>query len=215
MATMRDGRPDASVVVVGIDFSEPSEGALRIATSLAVPGREVEIHLVHVVASYESSDDAAAEPSITAEDGTSAPLSSAEGVRTQLANLGLRVGPGVARMYVHVRAGKADVEIAQIASDLRADLIMIGAHGHRGMERILGSMADSLVRNAPCPVLAFYSSQTPLWEQIQPPCPNCVAVQQDTHRKQLWCARHSQHHKAAHCYHLLSEGYGMGWQSFR
>lgn len=41
-----------------------------------------------------------------------------------------------------------------LASDECADLIVIGTHGRRGMNRVLlGSVADCVVRLAPCPVL--------------------------------------------------------------
>jgi nucleotide-binding universal stress UspA family protein len=41
-----------------------------------------------------------------------------------------------------------------LATDERADLIVIGTHGRGGVDRaLLGSVADRMVRLAPCPVL--------------------------------------------------------------
>lgn len=53
-----------------------------------------------------------------------------------------------------LRHGVAYPEIVALALDERADLIVIGTHGRGGMSRILlGSVADRVVRLAPCPVL--------------------------------------------------------------
>ena len=45
--------------------------------------------------------------------------------------------------------------ILQAARAVRADLIVIGTHGRRGLSRVLlGSVAEDVLRRAPCPVLA-------------------------------------------------------------
>ena len=44
--------------------------------------------------------------------------------------------------------------IVQEAKDKEADLIVMGSHGKRGLERILlGSTAQNVIGNSPCPVL--------------------------------------------------------------
>ena len=53
-----------------------------------------------------------------------------------------------------LRSGVAYQEIVTLAVDERADLIVIGTHGRGGIDRaLLGSVADRVVRLAPCPVL--------------------------------------------------------------
>jgi len=53
-----------------------------------------------------------------------------------------------------LRTGVAHREILALATDERADLIVIGTHGRGGVDRaLLGSVADRMVRLAPCPVL--------------------------------------------------------------
>ena len=50
--------------------------------------------------------------------------------------------------------GVAYAKIVALATDERADLIVIGTHGLGSFERaLLGSVADRVVRLAPCPVL--------------------------------------------------------------
>ena len=65
-------------------------------------------------------------------------------------------------MRTIVRTGLAQEEIVNLATDERADLIIIGTHGRTGLNRLLlGSIADRVIRFAPCPVLTV---RTPLAE---------------------------------------------------
>lgn len=53
-----------------------------------------------------------------------------------------------------VVTGYAAEEILNIAEEEKADLIIMGTHGRRGIDRILfGSVAERVVKNARCPVL--------------------------------------------------------------
>jgi universal stress protein A len=55
---------------------------------------------------------------------------------------------------VLLRTGDARDLINQTALELGADLIVMGTHGRRGVSRaLLGSVAETVVRSAPCPVL--------------------------------------------------------------
>ena len=61
---------------------------------------------------------------------------------------------GVEIGKVLLRTGDARDVINQTAKELDADLITMGTHGRRGVTRaILGSVAETVVRSAPCPVL--------------------------------------------------------------
>lgn len=53
-----------------------------------------------------------------------------------------------------VRNGSPSAEIVELASEEHADLVIMGTHGRGGMSRVLlGSVADRVIRTAPCPVL--------------------------------------------------------------
>lgn len=55
---------------------------------------------------------------------------------------------------VLVRSGDAMDVINQTAKEVGADLIVMGTHGRRGLSRmLLGSIAETVVRSAPCAVL--------------------------------------------------------------
>jgi nucleotide-binding universal stress UspA family protein len=54
----------------------------------------------------------------------------------------------------HLRMGKADEHIVVLAEELGADLIVMGSRGLGGVKRaLMGSVSDSVVRHAHCPVL--------------------------------------------------------------
>ena len=55
---------------------------------------------------------------------------------------------------VHLRSGRPEQKIVELAEELEAGLIVMGGRGLGGMKRaVMGSVSDSVVRNAHCPVL--------------------------------------------------------------
>ncbi|MEJ2528540.1 MAG: universal stress protein [Gammaproteobacteria bacterium] len=54
----------------------------------------------------------------------------------------------------YVRAGTAKHEIVDLAKEINADLIVIGSHGRRGLQLLLGSTANGILHLAACDVLA-------------------------------------------------------------
>ena len=54
-----------------------------------------------------------------------------------------------------LRTGEPQREILDVIAGERADLVVIGTHGRGGLARaLLGSVADNVIRLAPCPVLS-------------------------------------------------------------
>jgi nucleotide-binding universal stress UspA family protein len=54
----------------------------------------------------------------------------------------------------HLMMGEVEREIVHLAEDLGAGLIVMGSRGRRGMRRaLMGSVSDSVVRHAHCPVM--------------------------------------------------------------
>jgi nucleotide-binding universal stress UspA family protein len=212
MSTLdKEATGTTSVVLAGIDFSNSASGVLRTAAAMARTAGS-DLHLVHVLPPPPT--DMLGVAISNRGLGVTDRL---EQTRDTLDKLASEVVGSVKRVVGHIRAGKADLEIAQLASDLRADVIVVGTHGYRGLDRLLlGSVAESLVRHAPCPVLTYRPKVvTPVWEQIAPPCPDCVKTQEESHRAKLWCERHSQKHPRAHTYSELPESFAIGAQTFR
>ena len=59
--------------------------------------------------------------------------------------------------YTHrLTMGDPAGEVVRMAADEHAEMIILGTHGRTGMTRLLmGSVAEAIVRRAPCPVLVY------------------------------------------------------------
>jgi nucleotide-binding universal stress UspA family protein len=106
-------------------------------------------------------------------------------------------------VVAHQRVDVPSEEIARLASELDADLIVVGTHGRRGLSRLLlGSVAEGTVRLAPCPVLVVRPKTQPeAAPAIEPACPRCVETRRQTHGAELWCEQHRERHGERHTYH--------------
>ena len=143
-------------ILVPIDFSDCSRKALRYAIPLAKQhGAAITLLYVVVVPSYFGVGDgggfnyAAFEPdfiSIEAEIRASG--------SKQLAALATNEVRAEVSADTLVQTGSPAVEIIAAAKSLPADLIVISTHGRTGLKHVwLGSVAEHVVRRAPCPVL--------------------------------------------------------------
>jgi nucleotide-binding universal stress UspA family protein len=143
----------AKRIVVGVDFDLCGDDAIVEGIKMLAAGRASELHAVHVLDPSEVIDDVEM-PALFTEERV---LEEAPGVlRTRIENLANALGLPVRkdRVFVHARIGKASAAIAQVAVDYDADLIVVGTHRRRGLDRLLlGSVAEHLVRHANCPVL--------------------------------------------------------------
>jgi nucleotide-binding universal stress UspA family protein len=88
---------------------------------------------------------------------------------------------------LHVRFGKPYEEIANLAAEIDADLIVIGRFGaHRGRR----SIADRLIERAPCPTLVIGLSGHTV--EANPQCPACVEVRAASDGELWFCAEHTK-----------------------
>lgn len=201
------------VTVVGIDFTDLSNRALDQA--LEASGlHNGEVHVVYV--EPDRPIEAVLQGSFTEAVSNDAALEQVRQRATErIAEVTKRRGPlSVSRVVAHFRRGSPAHEIAQLAADLDADLVVVGSHGRRGVERmLLGSVAERTSRLAGCPVWIVRPKNHVGGERapvIEPPCPDCVARRTATNGKELWCARHAEHHIRAHGWRYVSEGIYSG-----
>jgi nucleotide-binding universal stress UspA family protein len=136
-------------IVVPTDFSACSEDAWALARRIAgAVGSE--IVLVHVFVEPPSY----AEPSLSVNSAWQVIESARKWVEETLekwADAAREKGISVRTL---VRTGSPYQEIVDLATDERADLVAMGTHGRSGVNRfLLGSVADRVIRLAPCPVL--------------------------------------------------------------
>ena len=186
-------------IVVGIDFSEASDIALDEALALAA-ARQAELHVLYVDEHFrapEGGREAAESLLLRVEHHTVA----------RMKEVRQRQGQTVSfrKIYSHFRLGAAAEQIVQLASDLDADLVIVGTHGLSGLKRlVLGSVAERVVRLSRCPVwIVRPKDHEGLGKvpEIEPPCKDCLAKRAETAGATFWCERHSEHHVRAHVLH--------------
>lgn len=75
-----------------------------------------------------------------------------ENARKQLENIANKFG--ISKEHVILKVGDAADEIKEIASEIGADLIVIGTHGRSGFKLLLGSTANAVLHGVKQDVLA-------------------------------------------------------------
>jgi nucleotide-binding universal stress UspA family protein len=137
-------------ILVPVDFSEYAEHALDYAIQLAAK-LEARVHVLNVIGF----------PALgVPELGMALSASMMESiVKDNQAALDKLVDARRANAQfgeVMLRTGDARDVIVRTCSEVQADLIVMGTHGRRGVSRaLLGSVAEGIVRTAPCPVLTI------------------------------------------------------------
>ena len=138
-----------SRIVVPTDFSSCGEAAWATALR-AARGFGAEVVLVHVVVDTPRFAEGAGGADLRATLQDAQQWAEREaGERVSAAR-----AAGIAARSV-VLTGVPQQQILDVASAEGVDLIVIGTHGRGGLERaLLGSVADHVIRLAPCPVLS-------------------------------------------------------------
>lgn len=156
-------------LLVPTDFSEPANNALRYASEEAAL-HHAKVTLLHVLPTDTRTDvhyvtgepgpEGGLDPAAGGRVGGSALLSQPEVVRrdrseealTRLRDLAANAFRGPCE--VEVAMGHPAETIARVAQERSADLIVMSTHGRTGLQHVvLGSVAEKVVRLAPCPVL--------------------------------------------------------------
>lgn len=142
-----------STIIIGVDYSEyciPAvDEALRL--SRAVAARGADAVLVPLLALPD-------EPATRLRGEAREPRERAEHSKQNLLQLiearASQLGLALPRVEPCVRFGAAAASLLQEARGRRAELIAVGTHGRRGLSHlILGSVAEEVMRSAPCSVL--------------------------------------------------------------
>lgn len=133
-------------ILVPTDFSEPSQAALMYAKAFAETFH-ASLHLLHVIESpviygWEVYDPGPIRESVE------------KNARERLVQVLTEEEREKFRVQLATRNGSPFVEIVRYARDEEIDLIVMGTHGRGAIAHmLLGSVAERIVRKAPCPVL--------------------------------------------------------------
>ncbi len=131
------------------DFSTRSDQAFQLACSLARENnaRMIVLHVIDMpTASFKGVSMAPPTPPPSPEEQ--------EALQQQLRTI--QPPPGSSFPIEHrLVIGETAPAILQVAKDAHCDLIVMGTHGRTGLSRLLmGSVAEEVLRKAPCPVLS-------------------------------------------------------------
>ena len=133
-------------IVVATDFSAPADLAVEYARSIA-RRFQATLHLVHVVQ----------EPYPIGVEGDVPDVSAFRESLLQTAHSQMRsLIATIPNATSAVLVGQPAVKIVEDATAHDADLIVMGTRGRGGLgSLVLGSVANRVVRTAPCPVLTI------------------------------------------------------------
>jgi universal stress protein A len=136
-------------ILLPTDFSEFSSEATKYACALAEQF-DAELHLLHVLEIHQSTTPdfamGLALPSRTKESRKAAEKALENVLDSKWAE-----GRKVVKAILE---GTPFLEIIRCAKEHGIDLIVMGTHGRSGLVHVLiGSVAEKVVRKAPCPVL--------------------------------------------------------------
>lgn len=139
-------------ILVPIDFSKPSEAALALAIEIARDTKG-EVQLLHA---YELP------VSVTMAYGVAIPQTVWEGVQEagaqRLSEVADQVEKAGVRVSMAQRTAPAADAIAEAAVTGHSDIIVMATRGLTGLKHVLlGSVAERVLRTAPCPVLTLRS----------------------------------------------------------
>jgi nucleotide-binding universal stress UspA family protein len=144
-------------ILVPVDGSEPAAFGLNEAIKLA-KNQGGNIRLVHIVNEWivVSPETASVNLGQVIDILRNAGASLLDGAKSVARSAGVEVDT----VLVEAMGGQAGDHIVQQAKEWRADLIVCGTHGRRGIRRlVMGSDAEYIVRHTPVPVLLVRSRE--------------------------------------------------------
>ena len=137
-------------ILLATDASEDSVLAAQVAAELSSK-TDSELHVVHVRSTLGQVPGYYLGPYVEEAD---LQRLDAEAQRLLNAQVEQIEAAGDLVTQAHLKIGRPDAEIVILAQELGADLLVVGSRGRGGIRRaLMGSVSDSVVRHAHCPVL--------------------------------------------------------------
>jgi nucleotide-binding universal stress UspA family protein len=99
---------------------------------------------------------------------------------------------------VHVRKGEPSRVIAEMATEIGADLVIVGTHRGPHVRTIVKAhTGERVAHDSSAPVLVAGPRPKPEPEHIiviEGACPDCLVARQSSGGQTWWCPRHAEHH---------------------
>ena len=138
-------------ILLATDGSADAELALRGAVALAT-SIGAELQMVHIGGEYHPGVEVTVSPALLEETLGELEQEAQNRLDVQAKKVE-EAGVTVAKAHL-MMGGRPDQEIVTLAEEIGADLIVLGSRGLGGVRRaLMGSVSDSVVRHAHCPVL--------------------------------------------------------------
>jgi nucleotide-binding universal stress UspA family protein len=150
-------------ILLATDGSEDAAFAARTAVNLANKTGS-ELHVVYVEevprrlsTSESTSLEGMIDPEFEEQMRQHAQAAASQLLEEQVQKI-KEAGGEIAQ--AHPRFGRAHAEIVHLAEELDAGIVVVGSRGEGGVRRaLLGSVSDSVVRHAHCPVMVVRKEQ--------------------------------------------------------
>ncbi len=140
-------------VIVAIDpFIDCSQ---ILNKALKMKSAEGHVHLIHVMDIVMIFPSAPLAPPMT--DLPAAHHETKKAARKSM--LELAELNNIPEEHIHIKSGSPAKEIRKFATEINADLIVIGSHGRHGIGLLLGSTATSVIHGSPCDMLVVKIEQ--------------------------------------------------------
>ncbi|MBT8041618.1 MAG: universal stress protein [Pontiella sp.] len=152
-------------LLVAVDFSKTTDAVVEQSAKLAKAIQDSKLWVVHVASDespvmiYETSQFTGYAPELSSMPGDVqlARDLSAEEIKREHREL-LNISTGLRAQGINAQAmllkGDASKLIAQKATELEAEIIILGSHGHGLLHKaLLGSISESVMRQADCNVM--------------------------------------------------------------
>ncbi|MEQ1558168.1 MAG: universal stress protein [Methyloglobulus sp.] len=135
-------------ILLAVDFFEQAQSVIDRAIALANIN-QASLSLIHIVEMIHLADSEYGFDGIMDADISNEMIAAA---KIKLTRIGKELGVEQDRIWIEM--GSPKLEINRIAEENQVDLIVVGSHGRHGLQLLLGSTANGVLRHAKCDVLA-------------------------------------------------------------
>jgi nucleotide-binding universal stress UspA family protein len=136
-------------VVVGADGSPTAAEAVRVAIELV----KLSGGRLHIVTAYKPQQLHSA-----AGEEFEKSLTSGDLAQSVLDDLASRARTSGVDVQTHLKDGAPADSICEVATEVKADVIVVGNKGMTGVRRVMGSVPNSVAHQAPCAVLIAFTT---------------------------------------------------------
>jgi len=176
-------------IVCAVDLSECSSAVIEHALDEARRYAHVVVHFITVLEVDQGIFNRAA-PTDTQLQEVEASLRAL--VEESLPAFSDSSGESQRHIRFHIRVGRPDYEIVELAYEAQARRIIVGRRGARIRSKHLGGIASRVVQESPCTVLIVQLANYDGTEHNYERCLDCVDVRESSGGEQWFCQQHQE-----------------------